>query len=222
MASEAPWGTYQKNKSRFEVARSINKDQLSKADLRQQEIVNRRKSSEWFVVTAMWFLVGLFFSHQPACRIAPPADLPTARGDPHSEYHWNCGLNAAYIALRLLHKHVSIYSLGQEINAGAYLERNVSFLDLKKLFERYELNAEGFKADYPEEIIQFAKADRVLIVRMASPRGHQGVGHFIVVKGARDYVIVIDPPYHPKKFTRQDIIKHDILSRTTGEFLLVY
>jgi ABC-type bacteriocin/lantibiotic exporter with double-glycine peptidase domain len=137
-------------------------------------------------------------------------------------YYWNCGLNVAYIAIRLFHKEVDIYQLADEIKAGTHLERDVSLLDLKRVFEKYGLAAEGFRADYAEELISFAKPDIILIVRIDSHRRDQDVGHFIVIKGGQDYVIVIDPPCHPKRFAKEDIIEDDVLSTASGEFLAVY
>lgn len=174
------------------------------------------------IKTIAWFLACLFLVNQPGCHTPAPRDITSTRGGPNVEYYRNCGLNVGYVTLRLFHKDVDIYKLADEIKAGVHLERNVSLLALKKAFEKYGLIAEAFKADYPEEIIAFSEADVILIVRVDSCPGDNNVGHFIVIKGGRDHVIVIDPPYRPEKFTRKDIIEEGILSGITGEFLVVY
>jgi len=197
-------------------------NQVSRSPLLQQPNAKTAKSSGRGVAILIWFLAALFLSNQAGCHIGRSSDTTTNRGGAHVEYRWNCGLNVAYVTLRLFHKDVNIYKLADEVKAGDRLERNVSLLDLKKAFEKYGLTAEGFKADYPEEIIEFAQPHSILIVRIESRLGDQSIAHFIVIKGDRDHVIVIDPPYRPKKFTRQDIINDGILSRTSGEFLIVY
>jgi hypothetical protein len=130
-------------------------------------------------------------------------------------------LNAGYVTLRLFHKDVDIAGLAEQIKAGARLEREVSLLDLKKAFEKHDLIAEGFKYDHPEEIIEFAQPGIILIVHIGSMSGVQNAGHFIVIKGGCEHLVVIDPPYHPKKFAKKDIIEDTILSRASGEFLVV-
>ena len=174
------------------------------------------------IKTITWFLVGISLANQLGCYTEVPRDMTTASGGPKTGYYWNCGLNVGYVTIRLFHKDVNIYKFGDEINAGAYLERDVSLLDLKKAFEKYGLVAEGFKADELEEIIGFSKPDNILIVRFESCREDIKAGHFTVVKGGRDHVIVLDPPYHPKKFTTQGIIEDGILGGVSGEFLVVY
>jgi len=188
----------------------------------QQTSLTTAKSSGHLVAMLIWLLAGLFLSNQGGCYISAPAKRATARDSQLVDYHWNCGLNVGYITLRLFHKDVDIYKLADEIKADERLERNVSLLDLKKAFEKRGLIAEGFKADYTEEIIEFAQPGIILIVRIAPLSGGHNAGHFIMIKGDRDHIIVIDPPYHPKKFTKKDVIEDDILSGASGEFLFVY
>lgn len=205
-----------------QITKARDTEQVSIPAVAPQSNVKTIKHSGRFVAILISFLVSLFLANQGGCYISAPAKRATARDSQLVDYHWNCGLNVGYVTLRLFRRDVNIYKLAEEIKAGERLERNVSLLDLKKAFEKRGLIAEGFKADYPEEIIEFAQPDSVLIVRVDSHIGDQSIGHFIVIKGNRDHVIVIDPPYHPKKFTRQSIIEDGVLSRTSREFLVVY
>lgn len=173
-------------------------------------------------VAVLWCLASLFLLNQAGCHTSSCCDSQASRSSANVEYHWNCGLNVAYITLRLFHRDVNLYKLADEIGAGVYFERDVSLLALKKAFEEYGLIAEGFTADYPEEIMGFAKPDNILVVYVDCCCGNQKLGHFIVVKGFQDHVLVIDPPYHPKRFTRQNIIEKGPLFAATGEFLVVY
>lgn len=205
------WENQKKDKPVPQDARAIDAGQKS---------VNSPESAP-FVVTAMWVLAGLFLSNQGGCRMTTPADMTIGRDNQLAEYHWNCGLNVAYITVRLFHADVDIYKLADEIKAGVRLERSVSLLDLKRAFEKHGLIAEGFRADYSEEIIPFAEPDNILIVRVESRFRDQTIGHFIVIKGSQDYVVVIDPASHPKRLAKENIIEEGVLSSASGEFLVV-
>jgi len=223
MPANRMWRNQDNSKLSLQITRARDTKQVSKLPLTPQHNVKTIiKYSSRFVAILICFLAGLFLTKQAGCHMVAPADVAANRGYSPVEYHWNCGLNVGYVTLRLFHKDVNIYKLADEIKAGERLERNVSLLDLKKAFEKYGLTAKGFKADYPEEIIEFAQPENILIIRLDFYLVDQNIGHFIAIKGGRDHVIVIDPPYHPKKFARQDIIEYGILSHATGEFLLVY
>lgn len=188
----------------------------------RQIAIKATNSSGYLLRGLTWFLAGLLSVSQAGCHSAQPSDTTAGQPRQNVEYHWNCGLNVGYITLRLFHKEVDIAKLVDELEAGAHFERNISLVNLKKAFEKYGLIAEGFKADYPEEIIGFAKSDSILIVCLESGSAEQIVGHFILIKVLHNDVLVIDPPCHPQKFTKQDIIEGDVLSNATGEFLTVH
>jgi len=180
------------------------------------------KSSSCIVTTVIWFLAGALLASALSCHVAAPPDLTGTPCAPDVDYHWNCGLNVGYITLRLFDKNVDIYRLADELKAGPHLERNISLLDLKIVFEKYGLIAEGYKADCLEEIITFAQPEIMLIVRLDSRIGQHNLGHFLLIKGGPDHVLLIDPPHHPKKFRLDQIIEAGVISSTTGEFLVVY
>lgn len=204
-----------------QFAPAMNFDQEREQPPARQKSVKRTELPSYPVTTIVWFLSVLFLVNQVGCRTIAPSDTTNAQSDPHVKYHWSCGLNVAYVTLRLFHRDVEINELANELTVGAFFEQDASFLNLVKAFEKYGLIAKGFKADYPQEIIEFAGPENVLIVRVNCNGRDRVLGHFIVIKGTQDGFILIDPPYHPKKFTRQDATEGKVLSDASGEFLVV-
>lgn len=174
-----------------------------------------------FVLPGIWVLFSLLLSSQLGCSATPSADMKSRPEGRPVEYQWNCGLNVGYIGLRLFSKDVDIYELAHEINAGPRLGRGVSMLDLKRAFEKHGLVAQGFRADYPQEIIALSEPDNILIVRLESVPGDQSTGHFVLIKGGRNHATVVDPPCRPKRFSKEDIIEKGVLSSASGEFLVL-
>jgi len=181
------------------------------------------KPTSCSVALAVSILLILFFASPIGCNIAPTSNSTTAKKSlPNNYYRWNCGVNVAYISLRLFGKQTDIHDLADQLKAGPRFQGNVSFLSLKKAFQDYGLFAEGFKADSPEEILSFAKPDNILILYVHRDFANQTVGHFIIIKTLNGYLLTLDPPHHPKKFTRSDMIHDGVLSAASGEFLIIY
>jgi len=148
------------------------------------------------------------------------ATSQSAQFVPVQTYHLNCGVNVAYVTLRLFNRIASLKEVSQTIGAGFTFERNVSLLDLKTMFVASGLVVEGFKADQLEEMADFAKVGDVLVVRVEHCADQQ-IGHFVVLKPTPNWVILIDPPYRPRALAKKDLLKDPVLSRATGEFLVV-
>lgn len=136
-------------------------------------------------------------------------------------YHWNCGLNVAYISLKLFGQEVDINDLAKDLDAGAYFERDVSMLRLKQALERRGLIVEGFRADSTKEIIRFANSENVLILRMGWDRNVGGTGHFILIKACGKDIIRIDPPRNVERFAKENELTGKFLANATGEFLVI-
>jgi hypothetical protein len=147
--------------------------------------------------------------------------LPESHPDPSLVYHNNCGLNIGYVAARLFDVEVSLSQLVDEIGAGRLLERTISLLDLKRMFEAHSLSAEGFKADTDAEILEFLTPDNVIIVRLQRKSTARTLHHFSGIKAFRDGVLLIDPPRTPKMSARAALPQMCKPWQFTGEFLVV-
>lgn len=187
-----------------------------------ESIYGSSKTSAWS--SRVLFLIILLLIVQGGCGIfdtkgkmnteTVPATMPTV-------YQWNCGVNAAYVTLRLFHRDVAFNKLGEQLRAGPHFEQEVSFFYLKRVFEKNGLIAKAYQADYTEEILEFCQPTDVAIVKLNSCGADRDIGHFIIVRKRKDSAIVINPPHFPIEYDIQEIIEEGIILDSSGEFLLV-
>ncbi len=132
---------------------------------------------------------------------------------------FSCGFAAVTTVLRTFFEiNISQEKLMEEYGNDLLKEhRGISFLDMKKISELYNLTAIGFSVNFSafEEFVTYSKVP--VIVHEMKDKKDINSGHFIIVLGEKEnYFYILDPTYG-----EQYVSKSSLKKTMTGNILLI-
>ena len=136
------------------------------------------------------------------------------------DYHENCGVNVAYLILRILEKQVDLQSVAQGLNAGDTFAQPVSMLQIKNILEQNHIKVFGLQADESDEFILCAQ-DSFLILHIKPDANPSDIGHYIIVTKLQDHYIMIDPPRMVTSIEKEKLKEILNTNRINNKFLMV-
>lgn len=173
--------------------------------------INNSKASIFLV-----FFILIYSTHP--CAAANNTDIVSIQ---QSTWISNCGVNSAYVLLRLFGIETTIPEVAFSTKAGERHENQLSLLDLKKLFEKHNLKVEGLNTPNIKETIDSCRNDTILVIHLQKMLAGRMIGHFVVAVPAAQGAILIDPPMGPVYVSDANLEETFLMQQATGKVLLV-
>jgi hypothetical protein len=177
----------------------------------------RRRWRGWRAAVIILGLPALVFAVEPVAPHQPQIEGPDTDSATES-LRENCGVNVTYLALRLFGFSAAVGDVAKDLGVGPSHEKLRSFADIKRVLARRSLEVQGLRADTLEGVLNWVTPGRIVTLKLSdSPRQ----GHFVLLVASGDDVIVVDPPYQPRRLPRSDAIRNQLLLTSTNEFLVI-